>query len=207
MTGTLKKTRVALAAVTFLCAGCPGGEVNTEADAELAYVGFDPILSHIMDLGFAGFNAAGSANIPTQEDDAPGDGTIAVDGQVDQGNSDNKGMRLDVALDDYFDGPVDSPAADDETAYEIVYSTADGAPLDCDLQLKNFPDGTLEGTVSGTVVMTGDLTGDLVLDLAIDGETDPDADDAEKVTRAAGTTQVTGTATSDYGEYAVDVEI
>lgn len=46
-------------------------------------------------------------------------GERIVNGQVDQGASDNKGMRLDVVLDDYADEPVkDDADLDVEVAYD-----------------------------------------------------------------------------------------
>ena len=82
---------------------CNGGNVSTEADAELAYLGLDSIIEKAMNLGFAGFNAASSANIDEQAGVGDVSGDILVNGQVDQGNSDNKGMRLTVALVEYAD--------------------------------------------------------------------------------------------------------
>jgi len=51
-----------------------------------------------MQLGFDGFNSASSANIATQTAAGAKSGTLTVTGQVDQGASANKGMRLQVAL-------------------------------------------------------------------------------------------------------------
>ena len=55
----------------------------------------------------------------------------------------------------------------------------------------------------GTFQMTGDLKGDVTLNLALTGEIEDDG--TGKVRRKAGTTRVTGTATSGDGSYNVDV--
>ena len=44
-------------------------------------------------------------------------GTITITGQVDQGASDNKGMRLSVALVEYSDGPIDDPETEEEEEF------------------------------------------------------------------------------------------
>jgi hypothetical protein len=67
-----------------------------------------------MDLGFAGFNAATSANISPQKTSGTVKGSLTITGQVDQGASANKGMRLQVKLEDYQDdaqNPVVTPPA------------------------------------------------------------------------------------------------
>lgn len=188
---------VILAGVATLAAGCTPA-VADEASAERAYLGLDRAVERALALGFAGFNAADSANIPEQRDDGEEQGEMVVTGQVDQGASDNKGMRLAVALDDYADAPIEDEAGE---PVEVVYATGD-APLDVDLDLRGIPDGTFTGALSGTVTMTGDLEGDVTLALAFDGALEPDGDGTK---RAEGTTAVTGTAESAYGVYDVDL--
>lgn len=185
----------ALVLTTLGSASCSSGNVNDEEAARRAYLGLDRAVDRALELGFAGYNAATNANIPEQS--APGDesGTMSVGGQVDQGNSDNKGMRLEVTLsEDYSDGPV-------EDELSIVYN---GGPLAVDLNMMGLPDAALTGSFTGTVVMTGDLMGEVDLDLSITGETE-EVDGI--IQRKAGTVRVVGTASSDYGEFDVDVSL
>jgi len=149
-----------------------------------------------MDLGFQGFNAASSANIPAQNGNGDLSGTITVDGKVDQGSSDNKNMTLNLTLVEYSDTTlVEQP---------LVYDTAPPLPI-LTLSLKKIPNGTLDGTLNGTFDMTGELEGVVALALTIAGQLEPDPADATKVRRKPGTVTVTGTASSPYGTFAVDV--
>lgn len=184
---------------------CQCGAVGSEDEARLAYLGIDDVVTKALELGFAGFGAGDSANIPPQSDEGEESGTIDVTGQVDSGNSDNKGMRLDVALVEYSDGPIDDPETEGEEELAILYDTADGAPLDCDIQLRGFPDGTYSGTLVGDVIMTGDLEGELSLNVTFEGETDDDG--AGNTIRSPGTTNVSGKATSPNGEFDIDTTI
>lgn len=194
---------ISCALVWSTVAGCTCSDVNSEEQAERAYLGIDPGIERALKLGFQGFNAASSANIPTQSENGDISGTMEVSGQVDQGSSDNKTMNLDVKLTDYAD-PV-TKLHEDDPDYEVVYSTSDGAPVALDMKLMNVPTGTLEGTMVGTVVMDKDLTGELKLNLAFSGQIEENPAGSGKTQRKAGTTHVTGTATSDAGEYQVDV--
>jgi hypothetical protein len=54
-------------------------------------------------------------------------------------------------------------------------------------------------------IASDDLAGDVVFDLAIAGAIEADPDVTDGVRMVAGSTHVTGTATSDYGTYDVDV--
>jgi hypothetical protein len=85
-----------------LVASC-GSSVQSEEDARKAYLGLDPSIDKAIGLGFDGFNSASSANITPQTADGGVRGTMTVTGQVDQGTSANKGMRLFDALDNYSD--------------------------------------------------------------------------------------------------------
>lgn len=170
-------------------------QVDSPEEAALAYTGLDGAVSRALALGLQGFNAASSANIDAQEDAGDTSGTMTVTGQVDQGASDNKGLRLDVALADYSDTLGD----DDEP--DVVYDTDTPAALD--LQLRDIPDGTLTGTLNGDFAMDGVLQGVVSLALTLDGAIEDDG--AGGTQRVEGSTHVTGTATSDYGGYEVDV--
>jgi len=183
-------------ALAFSLAGC-GDDVGSEEDARHAYLGLDKAITKAMQLGFQGFNLASSANIDPQSGKGDKAGTITISGQVDQGSSDNKTMSLMVALKDYADNPVED--------YDVTYNTSsEGLPA-LDLKLSNVPTGTVNGTLVGSFTMTGALEGGVKLNLTIAGELQPTAADPMKVERKPGTTKVTGTATSDYGEYNVNV--
>src|SRR5690606_15011276 len=137
--GTMKARPLLLAVfVAALFSGSACTNVDSEEDARLAYLGLDQALTRAVQLGFDGFNAASSANIPAQNDDGEESGEMDVSGQVDQGASANKGMRLDVALTEYSDGPIDDPETEDVTEeLSIVYDTEDEAALRLEMQLKN----------------------------------------------------------------------
>jgi len=200
-----------------LCLGAVGcsddDEIDSDEAARRAYLALDGSIEKSIALGFAGFNAANSANIDPQT--MPGDaaGTITVTGQVDQGSSANKGMRLNVGMVAYDDGPV--PYNDDGDTVRVVFDTATDAANQpyLNLQLKNFPGGTLEGTLTsnssmlGVYVLSGDLEGELTLNLTISGTTMAGAM-AGDVVRVPGTTTITGTATnSDGGVYNINITI
>jgi len=172
-------------------AGC-SDDVGSEEDARRAYIGLDKSVDKAMQLGFQGFNAASSANIDPQTTNGDKSGTITIGGKVDQGASANKTMTLDETLKDYSDDG------------QITYDTTGTLPI-LDLKLAGVPDGTVTGTLTGTFSMSGDLEGAVTLSLSIAGELQPTAADATKVERKPGTTRITGTASSDYGDYAVDV--
>ena len=183
----------------LVLAGCGGG-VDSDEAARAAYLNLDPAIAKSLQLGFDGFNAATSANIPDQMTTGDEMGTLMVSGQVDQGASANKGMRLMLTLVDYQDIP---PSEED---LDIVYDTGETLPA-LTLMLRDIPDGTLDGTLIGEFIMTGEIDGPVYLDLAIAGDIEPNPDDPTKVRRVPGTTTVTGTATSDYGTFAVDVTL
>lgn len=186
-------TLIALLMALVASAGC-GPAIADEEAAERAVVGLERAINRVIDLGFVAFNAADSANIAETSDDGDESGTLTIGGQIDQGNSDNKGMRLDVTLVEYSDGDVEDTA--------IAYDSPEGDPADVDLDLRDVPDGTLEGTWLGTFVMSGDLSGPVELELALAGNLVAGEDDA--VLLDDGATSVTGTATSDFGVFDVD---
>lgn len=176
-------------------AGCGDSGVSNEEEARRTYLGLDTMVGKAMDLGFAGFNAASSANIPPQSGTGTVKGTLKITGQVDQGSSNNKGMRLKVELADY----------QDDANIKAVYAT-DAANLpSLNLSLKAIPNDTLTGSLAGAFNMNGDLSGVVTLALTMSGQLQPDPADANKVQRKPGTTTVTGTAQSTYGTYAVNV--
>jgi hypothetical protein len=191
-----------------LSSACQCGAVASEEEARIAYLGIDQVIVRALALGFDGFNAASSANIPAQTTDGDASGRIDVTGQVDQGSSTNKGMRLDIALVEFSDGPIDDPETDEEEEIQIVYATAEDAPIHSEMKLRGIPDGTLEdGTFAGTVLMDGDLKGELELNLTFSGSIEPDPDTAGGTRREAGTTRVQGTAKSANGTFNIDTTI
>jgi hypothetical protein len=201
----MRRLTLVLLTAFIVVPACNCGGVNSEDEARIAYLGLDQVVVRGLALGFDGFNAADSANIPTQSADGDESGDITVAGQVDQGNSDNKGMRLDVTLSEYSDGTIDDPETDEEEELAITYDTADAGPMRLEMNLRDIPDGTITGTFAGTVRMEGDLQGDLDVDLAFDGLIESDGSGGTQ--REEGTTEVTGTATSPSGEYEIDTTI
>lgn len=179
---------------------CGDDEVTSEEDAREAYMGLDQMIGKAMDLGFKGFNEASSANIDPQTDSGDAAGVLTITGKVDQGSSDNKGMRLFVQLEGYSD---DKEHAGD-LEQEITYDTGGGAPA-LDLSLKSIPSGTLSGSLNGPFSMSGRLTGEVILSVTMAGQLQPDPQDSAKVQRAPGTTHITGTAESRYGTYNINI--
>lgn len=174
-------------------AGCGGDGVSSAEDAEAAYKGLDSSIDQAIQLGFDGFNAASSANIPAQSGKGTSSGTMTISGKVDQGSSSNKTMSLTEALAMYSnDG-------------KLTYDTSDSGLPTIDMKLSKIPDGTVSGTLNGSYTITGDLKGSVKLTLAFTGDLQPNATDATKVERKPGTTHITGTADSDFGTFDVDV--
>ena len=200
-----------IAATAFALASCTGGVAN-EKDAQASYVGLNGAIGKAIQLGFDGFNAATSANIPPQSTTGDLTGTLDVVGQADQGASANKGMRLSLIMVDYEDEIVE----DGFMSYSIVYDTdpngGDTTSWDAlllpylDLKFANYPDGTYSGTLTGPFLMSGDLDGEVVLDLMISGSTQAGVD-AGSVERVVGSTTITGTATSQYGTFNVNLTL
>jgi len=200
----IRMTGLALIAAT-VAIGCTQ-DVDSEEKARLAYLGIDRGVERAMQLGFDGFNAASSANIPTQSADGAVSGEMSISGQVDQGSSANKGMRLEMRLTDYADDPVhpvDDNGEETDEEYEIHYDTDSAVAVD--FSLRSIPNGTLTGTIGGTLLMSQDLEGELTLALSLDGKIEEDPDDPSLTRRQSGSTRITGTATSEFGDYAVDI--
>ncbi len=174
-------------------AACSSSGVSSTEEAQQAYLGLDPSIDKAITLGFAGFNAAKSANIDPQNANGAKSGTMTITGQVDQGASANKGMRLVEKLVTYSDDG------------KLTFATSDATPPHLDMQLKNIPTGTLNGTLVGTYAMDGDLKGSVTLNLTFSGTLQANAQDPKIVERKPGTTHITGTATSGDAVYNVDV--
>ncbi len=183
--------KVLILAAVLAATACGSDSVNSVGDARNAYLGLDASIDKAITLGFAGFNSASSANISPQTTNGTATGTLTVTGQVDQGASANKGMRLFTAFTNYSD---DS---------QITYNTSPTALPALNMQLLNIPTGTLTGTLVGKVTMSGEERGDLVLNLTFAGQIQ--AGTGGIVERKPGTTHITGTATSSAGVFNVDV--
>lgn len=171
-------------AAALFAAAC-GSSVSSEEEARRAYLGLDSHIDKAITLGFAGFNSASSANISPQSTIGAFSGMLTVSGQVDQGSSANKGMRLLEDLAGYSDDG------------KLTYATSAQPALN--MQLKGIPTGTLSGTLVGTYSMVGELTGTVTLNLSFNGVLQANAVDPKKVERKPGTTVITGTATSGSG--------
>jgi hypothetical protein len=180
-----------------LVLACSSGGVDSNEAAKEAYLGLDESIDKAITLGFQGFNDSTNANIPTEQTTGDVSGTMTVTGQVDQGVSANKQMRLNEALGDYSD-----------TDAGIVYDTStdagtDGAPAVLGMSLQGIPTGSLSGNLDGTYGMSGALKGLVTLSVTFNGQLE--ANDAGGVDRKPGTTHITGTATSGSGVYNIDV--
>jgi len=187
--------------VAAALAGC-GDKVSSDDEAELAWEGLAGAVDQALTLGMQGYSQATSANLDAQEGQGGVSGTIVITGQADQGSSDNKGLRLDIALTDYADH-VDLDD-DDEDDLLVYYDTNPDAPPYADLKLRDLPAGTLSGTLTGDVAMDGDLEGIVTLALDVAGPTESDGGDGVRL--VDGQTAVTGTVTNDDGgTYSVDV--
>ena len=184
-------------------AACTSDSVSSDEQAKQAYLGLDASIGKSITLGFAGYNSASSANISPQMTVGDGGGTLTITGQVDQGSSDNKGMRLYVGMAAYTDGVQ---TVDDQTV-AITYATSTDSTMQPFLSMKlaNIPTGTVTGTLAGVYEMTGDLVGEVTLNLMFAGTLE--AGPGTTVVRTPGTTTVTGTAISNDGTYNVMVTL
>ncbi len=186
-------------------AACGSDEIDSDEEARRAYFGLDASIEKSLTLGFAGFNSATSANISPQMATGTKAGMLVITGQVDQGSSDNKGMRLRVGMVDYTDGPL--VIGEETIDVNIDYDTAVEVEMQPYLQLslRNIPNGTFTGTLTGVYVMSGDIEGETNLDLMFAGEIKDDG--TGQVVRTPGTTMVTGTAISGDGTFDVTLTL
>ena len=177
--------------------------MSSDDQARRAYLGLDQAVGKALQLGFDGFNAASSANISEQSAQGDLTGTLKINGQVDQGSSANKGMRLQMGLVEYSDGVVQDTNGD-QVSITYATDTELAAQPALNLQLKNIPDGTYDGTLSGDFEMTGDLEGTVTLELTFSGLIESGGGGTQ---RKDGSTTVTGTATSGGGTYSVNTTL
>jgi hypothetical protein len=205
---TILPTCVAIVVLALVAGtGCSDGDdIDSDTEARWSYLGLDRAIDRAINLGFDGFNAANSANIPTQSGVGDVDGTMDVDGQVDQGASDNKGMRLLLTLVEYTDDVVDDPVTEEDTEeLVLIYDTIEDMPPSLDMSLRDIPDGTFTGTLIGDFLVSGDLDATGTFNLALSGSIQEDPMNAGEVIREPGTLIITGTVTSGDGVYDVDV--
>ncbi len=190
--------------VVFALAACGSSSVSSEDSARRVYFGLDRAVDRALNLGMDGFNAAQSANIPSQTGDGDVSGTLTVDGQVDQGASANKEMRLTTAFAHYSD-TVERPDGGlaDGGPSGLIYDTVATSLPALDLSLRNIPNGTFTGTLNGTVDVSGDLQGAVALALNFAGTIQSAGGTA--IARVPGSTHVTGTATSAFGTFMIDL--
>lgn len=198
----------ALTLMTILAAatGCSDDDaIDSDEAARRAYLGLDVSIGVSLNLGFDGFNAASSANIPPQMTAGVASGTLTISGQVDQGASTNKGMRLQVGMVDYSDGVLVVMDGDEEIEVDLTYATSavvEEQPA-LDLQLRDILNGTFTGTLAGTYQISGDISGDVTLALTMSGAIQDDG--TGDVIRVPGSTTISGTATSGDGLYTVSI--
>jgi hypothetical protein len=188
---------------SILAIGCGSDEIDSDEAARRAYLGLDGSIERSLALGFDGFNAATSANIPPQMAAGPAGGTLTITGQVDQGASDNKGMRLRVGMVGYTEGAIEIDGDDIDIVYDTAADAANQPYLQ--LNLRNIPNGTFTGSLVGDYTMTGDLEGTATLNVTFSGNIMDDG--AGNVVRAPGTIMVTGTATTGDGVYNIAVTL
>ena len=188
-------------------AACSDEAIDSDEQARRAYLGLDPSIEKSLNLGFDGFNSASSANISPQSTMGDDTGELTITGQVDQGASANKEMRLRIGMVDYSDGPIVVESDDEEIEVDLTYDTSDieSEQPYLRLSLRNIPDGTFTGQLTGVYELAGDIVGNVELDLDFSGSIQDGGD--ETVVRVPGTTTVTGTASSGNGVYSVDLTI
>ena len=200
-------SRISFLLLAVGLAACGSDDIDSDEEARRAYFGLDTSIEKSLTLGFAGFNSASSANISPQMATGTKAGTLVITGQVDQGSSDNKGMRLYVGMVDYTDGPLTIEYEGETIDVDLTYDTSTDMTMQPYLQLslRNIPNGTFTGTLTGVYLMTGDIEAEANLNLMFSGEIKDDG--TGKVIRTPGTTTVTGTAASGDGTYDVNLTI
>jgi len=196
--------------LSLATAACSSDEVDSDEEARRAYLALDGSIEKSLNLGFMGYNLAANANIDAQMTAGNNAGTLTIDGQVDKGSSDNKGMRLYIAMVGYNDGDVIYNDGGDTV--NVVFDTSTDMTMQpyLDLKLMNVPTGTLSGTLgpntnmTGVYQLSGDIKGTLTIDVMITGNLM--AGNGTEVLRVPGSTQIVGTAmNSDGGVYDINV--
>jgi len=193
---------LALVAVGAVSCGPPSNSVASENSARLAYMGLDQAIDKALNLGMQGFNMATSANIAPQMATGAVSGTLTVGGQVDQGASPNKQMRLTTEFVTYSDGFA---ASADAGTLRVTYAAGPETTPSLNLALRNIPNGTFTGTFVRSLQMSGGLMGTVTLDVSFTGSIRAVSGSASAIERTPGTTVITGSAVSDYGTYTINI--
>jgi hypothetical protein len=188
-------------ALVALATACTNHNVSSDEQAKEAFEGINKFIGKAITLGFDGFNTASSANISPQMTNGDSAGTVTVTGQVDQGQSANKGMRLNVAMTGYTDGKFTV----DNNTLSVTYDTDSTALPTLNMMLMGIPTGTISGTLAGSFNMHGDLQGSVLLNLTFNGNLMSGPNNT--VVRVPGSTTVTGTAMSNNGTFQVNVTL
>lgn len=197
---------ITLACIALVAAcSSDNNSVNNDEQARRAYLGLDKSISKSLELGFTGYDAATSANIPAEMVAGDTGGTLTINGKVDQGNPSQVVMTLSVAMVKYTDGKI---TIDDKGhTVDITYDTSTDMTMQpvLSLKLNASSNNALTGTLMGDYTMSGDLKGTVTLDLTITGMF---SGSGTTVQRVPGSTTVTGTAVNAAGGmYQVNVTI
>lgn len=196
-----RRVTLGLGIVALFAAQC-GGVSNADA-ARKTYLGLDKAVDRALSLAFDGLNAATSANIPPQTGNGDVAGTMLVEGQVSQGSSSNREMRLQVTLTDYRDTVSDNGDGGSGAALRLIYGKPmNGTPITMDVSLRP---PMFTGTFAGTLNMTGELEGTVTVNMTLAGQLESMSGSGSRLQRVAGSTRIMGTVTSAYGTYNVDV--
>jgi hypothetical protein len=198
-------------------AACGDDGIDSNEAARRAYLGLDPSIPQSLQLGFDGFNSAQSANIAPQMMEGADTGMLTITGQVDQGASDNKGMRLYVGMAEYSQGPFtvtvnEGQDNEEDLTVDLTYNTSE-VQLEqpyLNLSLRNIPTGTFDGTLTGVYRVIGDLEPDVEIDAEVTLNlmfTGTLVDLGGGMTGRAPGTVVNGTATSGDGSYDVNLTL
>jgi hypothetical protein len=202
----LNRLACCLALAPTLLAACSDDKaIDSNEAARRFYLGLDASIEKSLNLGFDGFNSASSANIAPQVTTGVATGMLTITGQVDQGASANKEMRLYVGMVDYSDGVFVVRVDDEDVMVDLTYATSavqTEQPY-LHLALRDVPTGTFTGELTGTYHVAGDLSGDVTLNLTMAGHLMDGGNGV--VGRVAGSTMVMGTATSGDGVYTVSL--
>jgi hypothetical protein len=175
----------------FVLVGCGSDTINQRA--QTVYVEIQDVIYDSMELAFKGFNTATSATVPPQTKTGDNKGTLTVTGQVDQGTSPDKAMKLQLEL-------VDYPSA---STTNTTFKTGATKPS-LNINLKGIPNGTLDALLSGDFLMSGTLSGTATLSITMTGTLQKDPSNTSKVQPAK--YSIKGTTKSDYGTHSVDIQ-
>jgi hypothetical protein len=195
--------------VAIAASACGSSGVSSDEEARRAYLGLEQSIPKAVNLGFDGYNMATSANIAPQSAAGDSAGMMTISGQVDQGASNNKTMRLYIAMVGYTDGTLHVDTSNGTVDVNLTYDTSTTVTSQpyLELKLSNVPTGAgtgnLMGSLTGTYDLHGDIEGSVDLALTLTGQIMSDGTGA--LAPVAGSTTVTGTATDGNGTYDVSL--